>query len=167
MSHPTHIYLDDTTYFITARTVDRKKYFNAPKKKNIIIQQINKAKKKFGFSIYAWVILDNHYHLLIHIKEKGDLSKIFQIVNGGSSFELNKHLKENNKIWERYWDWVIDSEDMFWEKFRYTIINPYKHQIVKSISELPNYPFSSFKQNMKQHGKDFIFGLADESYLDE
>jgi len=167
MSHPIHIALDDTTYFITARTYSRRKYFDTPVKKKIIIRQINRAKTKYGFLIYAWVILDNHYHFLIHIKKAGDLSKIMQIINGGSSFELNKAIKENFKIWDRYWDWIIESEEIFWDKFRYIITNPYKHGVIKSIADLPNYPFSSFNQNVKQYGKDFIFGLANESYRED
>ena len=162
MSHPIHIALDDTTYFITARTYNGQKYFNTPEKKKIIIQQINKAKIKYGFLIYAWVILDNHYHFLIHIKQAGDLQKIMQIINGGSSFGLNRLTKENNKVW----DWMIESEEMFWDKFRYIISNPYKHGVVKSIADLSNYPFSSFKQNLDQYGKDFIFSLANESYME-
>ena len=45
--HPPHWYQDNTTYFITSRTVNAKKYFNDYDKKNIIYNILREGIKKF------------------------------------------------------------------------------------------------------------------------
>jgi putative transposase len=133
--HPPHFLEDNTIYFVTARTVDQAPYFNSNSKAGLL---------KFQIALYAWVLLNNHYHLLFKIKKGEDLSKFINFLNGKSSFELNK--SENTigrKIWYQYWDHSIRDETDFWQHFNYIHNNPVKH----SLQEFsPGIRLSLFKR---------------------
>ncbi|MFA6533600.1 MAG: transposase [Patescibacteria group bacterium] len=68
LHRPAHLYLEDEIYFITARTLGRHGYFIGERKK-ILLKSLAIAIKKYGAKIYGWVILDNHYHLLLSFRE--------------------------------------------------------------------------------------------------
>jgi REP element-mobilizing transposase RayT len=61
---PPHLYLDGEIYFVTCRTVNKVNYF-VGKKKMILKNCLMRVVKKYQAEIYSWVILNNHYHLLL------------------------------------------------------------------------------------------------------
>lgn len=65
---PPHLYLDNTYYFITSGTFHKKPYFNSHEKKELIREALFHAVNAYSYSLLAWVIFDNHYHLLIKTK---------------------------------------------------------------------------------------------------
>ena len=67
---PPHIYRDNQIYFLTSRTYKEICYFNNDSKKEILKNVLIESIKRFNIKIYAWVIMDNHYHLLFHINRK-------------------------------------------------------------------------------------------------
>lgn len=155
--HPPHFLKNDTIYFLTARTVDKSCYFNLDVKKNIIVGCLNEAIKKYNLNLFAYVILDNHYHLLLEIENSKNLSLFLQIINGKSAFLLNKsENKVGRKIWYNYWDRCIRSERDFWIRFNYIHNNPVKHGYVKNIDRLVSYKFSSYNQWVCKKGKKWL-----------
>jgi len=64
---PFHLYLGDHVYFLTAHTYLNKLFLNTPSKKVKLLKKIKVFLKQFGFNLYAWVILDNHYHILFKV----------------------------------------------------------------------------------------------------
>ena len=105
---PHHLYVDDQLYFVTAHT-----YLNRYKLKNDFERQKIQDKilsfiKCYNYELYAWVILDNHYHVLFKTRRGKDLPKLFGKIHGGYSYEMNKQENcKGRKIWQNYWDWCI------------------------------------------------------------
>jgi len=66
---PTHLYLSHKLYFITGKTLHGEKYFNTNQKKIIFTQIFNNLSKQMSVKIYAWILLDNHYHLLVSFND--------------------------------------------------------------------------------------------------
>lgn len=150
--HPPHIFKNNTLYFLTVRTIDKSHYFNTIQKKNILKSCLKAGLQKHAIKIFAWVILSNHYHLLVKIINKDDLPKFIKAINGKSSFELNRiENKQNRKIWHNYWDRCIRSEKDFWTRFNYIHNNPIKHGYIKNSDELKKYKFSSYDQWTKKN----------------
>lgn len=167
--HPPHILKDNSIYFITARTVSdfrqdsTIKYFNTDQKKNIFYSVLKEAKNRFKIALYAWVLLDNHYHMLLKIKNSHNLSKFIQNLHTNSARLLNLlDKKPNRKIWYQYWDHCIRSEKDFYQHFNYIHNNPIKHKKVKDLEELPNYEFSSFGTWLNKKGKEWIYSCFEK-----
>ena len=161
---PPHIYLDNQIYFLTVRCFRGQIYFKG--KENLIMYIIEKITKEFKYSIYAWVILDNHFHLLFRVEK--EFKKFIQILNGRISFNVNKIDKvRGRKIIYNYWDHCIRDEADFYKHFNYIHNNPIKHKKVKNIEELNLYKYSSFNTWIKKKGREWInFSFSDYFILD-
>ncbi len=61
---PHHIY-GGHTYFVTGRCYEKKKYFYDDVRKKIFQHILKNVAQKENIGIFAWVLLDNHYHILI------------------------------------------------------------------------------------------------------
>ena len=88
---PAHIYLDGEIYFVSCRTFRGKSYFRG-NSKDFIVSSVRLAKEKYNFKLFAWAILDNHYHLLLEVAKGDDLFKVVRFINGRSARLLNKLL---------------------------------------------------------------------------
>ena len=151
---PPHYYFDQKIYFITARTINKEKFFNTKEKKNILKKIIKEAGDKFQITFYAWIILDNHYHLLLNISQGKLLSAFMKAINGKSAFLLNKIDKtEKRKIWFNYWDRCIRNEKDFWIRFNYIHHNSIKHGCVK---EMKDHQFSSYNNWIEKEGIEWV-----------
>ena len=176
--HPPHIYLDNTAYFITAKTFNRQLIFANPDHKSQFRNFLKTKFIKYEVKCSAWVILNEHYHLLIHIKNKSQLPRFIKSLHGESAIWLNK--KDafiGRRVWHNYWDYIPRSEREFYTIFNYIHANPAKHGYLKrgasflqntmetSLTQdeaidfhdmLLDYPFSSYPYYAKKYGRHGI-----------
>jgi len=130
--HPPHIYLEAGTYFITASTLDKKNVFNSEQKKELLKVTSKNAAKRYEIELYAWVILSNHYHLLLKTQDKQGIYKFIKSLHGKSALELNKlDGTLGRQVWYNYWDRCPRGEKDFYTFFNYIHINPIKHGYVR------------------------------------
>ena len=152
--HPPHLYLDDTVYFLTARVYGKQHILNTDTKKQLLLDIINKVFLKYQFKMYAWVILNNHYHIEFKTRLGSDLVKVMQFIHGRCSFKINN--LENcrgRKIFQNYWDHGIRNEHDFYVHFNYIHNNPVKHGYVNEMGE---YPFSSYQYWYEKKSEEWI-----------
>ena len=155
--HPPHIYKNETIYFISSRTINKDRFFEKNFEKDILWLVLRKAINKFKIGLFAWVLLDNHYHLLFKIQDGKNLLRFIHFINGKSSFLLNQaEMRRGRKIWCQYWDKCIRDEVDFWKHFNYIHHNPIKHSLVKNKNELENYKFCSYRNWLSKKSKEWL-----------
>lgn len=80
-----------------------------------------------SIDIRAWVVLPNHYHLLI----EGDLhvfSRRVAHLHNGKATQWNREDKTpGRKVWHRFSDRIIRSERHYYASLNYNHANPVKH----------------------------------------
>ncbi|MEW6685441.1 MAG: transposase [Candidatus Edwardsbacteria bacterium] len=151
---PFHLYLDNMYYFLTSHTYQNKFVLESDLDKRLLYEKVRKWFKDSGYKIFAWVILDNHYHLLFQTLKSSDLPKVISKIHSGFSYEINKlENSEGRKIWQNYWDKCIRSRKDFWRHFNYIHHNPVKHKYVKRMDD---YRFSSFSYWKETKGMDWV-----------
>ncbi|MEO0110283.1 MAG: transposase [candidate division WOR-3 bacterium] len=154
---PIHFYLDNTFYFLTAHTYQDQPILSSDSYKIMLLKKIRKWLKEYHYNLFAWVILDNHYHLLFQTQKGADLPKITAKIHTGFSYEVNKREnKQGRKIWQNYWDKCLRSEKDFWRHFNYVHHNPIKHNYVKQMED---YKFSSFNYWLKVNGINWLMSV--------
>lgn len=100
------------------------------------------------------MILDDHYHLLLHLEHGADLKIFMRCLHGRTSFELNKKTnRRGRQVWHNYWDRLVESEADYWTRFNYIHHNPLKHGYV---SDPADRHFSSYPQWLKQEGEEWM-----------
>lgn len=177
--HPPHIYADDAYYFITAGTVRRQRLLNTDAKRKLLRDILKEALQPYGIRLYAWVILADHYHLLLQTSDVAPINRFIQRIHGQSAIRLNKlDGTPGRQVWYQYWDRFPRGEPGFWAYFNYIHINPIKHGYVK-VSDgvlklvsnrvtivpeyaselhlcLTEYPHSSYHYYLREHGEELL-----------
>ncbi len=64
---PPHLFIDNALYFITGSTCLKNPLLIGNKAKDIFYEQLVKYVKNFDYRLMEWVVLNNHYHILIRI----------------------------------------------------------------------------------------------------
>jgi putative transposase len=62
--NPTHLFLDDTRYFITAAIWKKRPLLKNHELKVMLSETFKGVFQRDHWQLHHWVILDNHYHLL-------------------------------------------------------------------------------------------------------
>lgn len=152
-NRPTHILQDDSFYFITVRTVDAQWFLQPESYKQILLDKIHEKASKFGYPLIAFVILNNHYHLILKVDDSSKLSKFISELNGSSSREINKadHVIDR-KIWWNFYDHIIRDESDFFKHLNYIHQNPIKHELAKDFG----YRFSSYNAWVEKKGVEYM-----------
>lgn len=152
--HPPHVYLDDTWYAITAATKSRDRLFAPPGYKDLVRDKLKSLVVEFKLHLAAWVILDNHYHLLVKLDQGARMSTFIQRLHGSTSHEINKRDGARGRmVWHNYWDTCIRGEHDYWTRFNYIHHNPVKHGYV---TDMADWPYSSYRWYMNHKGADWL-----------
>jgi putative transposase len=151
---PLHIYLDDAWYFITASTVNHAFYLSTQAHLILWRDAFFELASKFDLTICAWVVLKNHYHIMVQPSKGRDIGKFIGQLHGRTSRQIN--LLDNIKgrqVWYSYWDTCIRGEADFWARFNYIHYNPVKHRYAENPED---WAFSSYRFYQKQEGEEWL-----------
>jgi putative transposase len=102
----------------------------------------------------AWVLLPNHYHLLVQIDRMQSFGKKLGQLHGRTSFEMNREDGQRGRqVWFRSQDRCMRSESHFAVTLNYIHNNPVKHGYVSKWSDCP---YSSVHWYLETKGRDWM-----------
>lgn len=155
-----YISKDNPCYYFTSVTNNRLPVFRTGKLKEITCKAISEARKSSEISIFAYVIMPDHFHIITGGKLKP--SEILRYLNGVTARRVIDYLKENNfntsleklkhfeqkrgykySLWEHHSDtFIITSESMFMQKVNYIHLNPVRAGLAENMDD---YLYSSVR----------------------
>jgi len=126
-------------HFITFSCYRRLPYLESSKSKDILEQVIERTRRSHKGTIYAYVLMPEHVHLLLSEPERHQLSSTIRVLKGESS----KLLKGTGvRFWQpRYYDFNVFTTPKLVEKIRYIHRNPVTRGLVTKPED---YRWSSF-----------------------
>ncbi|MFH0780079.1 MAG: transposase [Parcubacteria group bacterium] len=129
--------------------------------KEILLEQIIRAREKFGIDIIAYSIASNHYHLFAHCDSSAQMTKTLQGINGASSRFINLRNNRNGSIWfaASKHSCVVQGREEYFKVLAYIIGNPLKHGLARDFIELANYKYCSYNEAVKEYGKEMADNL--------
>jgi REP element-mobilizing transposase RayT len=93
------------------------------------------------YKLYAWCVMPNHAHILMHVFQGYPLSKSLQSIKSYSARRLNELLGTSGRIWEpEYFDRWIRSDEHFRNEVEYIEYNPVAAGLCRLAQD---WPFSS------------------------
>ena len=142
MARPLRIEYEGALYHVTARGNERKKIYFSKTDYEKFLYYVAQAKKKFGIKIYSYVLMSNHYHLVIETPE-ANLCKTMQYINGSYTTYLNIKRRRSGHLFQgRYKAIIVDRDNYLLELSRYVHMNPVRAKIVEKPEE---YVYSSYR----------------------
>ena len=138
-------------YFATSTITEWLPVFTSERYFEIIVSSLQFCIENKGLKLYAYVILDNHFHLVVSAP---DLSKTMTSMKKFTAHEIIKQLKEDKKEWllnqlayykkrhkkgsihqvwqEGFHPQLLVTEEMLIQKINYLHKNPVKRGFVDS-----------------------------------
>jgi putative transposase len=103
-----------------------------PQVAEILVQRILACRDKGAYLLYEFVVMPNHFHLLLTPGVSMSLEKAVQLIKGGSSHEIHKHSGNHMEIWQvGFHDWTIRDGEDYRTKVRYIQMNPVQAHLVE------------------------------------
>ncbi len=153
MSRPYRLQGENCFYHITSRGDDRKSIFISGYDYQQFLKYVSQAKKKYHFYLYAYVLMSNHYHLLIETTQP-NLSRIMHDINSAYTIYYNKKRNRCGHLFQgRYKSILVDKDNYLLELTRYIHLNPVR---AKMVSRPEEYTWSSYQGYLKRAGDGVV-----------
>ena len=134
--------------FITQVVENRLPLFTHSENVSLLRQVWHRTKERHPFTMLAYVILPDHFHLLIQPNEKSNFSQIMHSMKMSFTLSYKRFLKVNTplKFWQkRFWDHIIRSEMDLENHLHYIHFNPIKHGYVQDPNNWENSSFHEWQ----------------------
>ena len=161
----TRISFDTPCYFFTSVAHHRLPIFQTDKLKEIMCSALNDARRSSGMLYFAYVIMQEHFHIVTDGKRSP--SDSLRFLNGVSARKIIDYLKENEfdaslaklkqakkkdgwqySVWEHHSDkFLLTSDSKFMEKVNYIHNNPVEEGLVERPED---YVYSSARIWLKK-----------------
>jgi REP-associated tyrosine transposase len=141
MSKLPHRVLVGSTYFIISGTSERRELFRVQEIAEILVRRILVCRDKGAYQLHEFVVMPNHFHLLMTPGTTMTLEKAVQLIKGGSSHEIHAQRGNKIQIWQTgFHDWTIRDGEDYKSKVRYIHMNPVR---ARSVEKPEDWPFGS------------------------
>lgn len=135
MARPPRIEYEDAFYHITARGNARNRIFADDFDREMFLDIVKAAHKRFGFIVHAFVLMDNHYHFLLQTP-RPNLSASMRDINGIYTQSFNRRHKRVGHIFQgRFKPIVVNRDEHYIELIRYIHLNPWRARMVKRLDQ--------------------------------
>jgi putative transposase len=151
---------DHPCYYLTSFAKDRLRVFRTDALKTVVCKALDEARNSGKFSLYAYVIMPDHLHIITDSMLKA--SKTLQFVNGIISRRVIDYLKDAGfetslrklehavgrrrrrySLWDRHPDArLLLTEEMLMQRVKYTHMNPVRAGLVERAED---YRWSSVR----------------------
>jgi len=129
-------------YHIICKGVEGTDIFTDDVDKNKFLQLLQKMVKSHKISLFSYVLMDTHFHLLLKTEE-ANLSQAMQFLNSSYAHWFNiRHIRKGHLFQNRYKSHLIQNFLYLFSVTSYISLNPVKAGLVDSPEE---YPWSSFQ----------------------
>ena len=134
MTNIRRYYKDGNIYFLTHVTCNRDPILID--NFDLFDESIRSLKMKNKFDIFAWVVLPDHFHMIIN-PFKEDLSVLMKKLKLKVSARYRiRNKSTSGRIWQyRFWDHIIRDQNDLNKHIDYIHYNPVKHNLVMSPFE--------------------------------
>ena len=134
--HPQHL---------IQRGNNRQPCFFSDSDRRLYLRLLHQAAEKFGGSVHAYVLMNNHAHILATGAEKGALGRMMQSLGRRYVRYFNIKHRRTGTLWEgRYKSSLIESDRYLLACYRYIELNPVRANIVAAPGD---FGWSSFHCN--------------------
>ena len=128
------VLLDGAKYHVTARANHKEMLMEQDTTKQMFLEVLARAKQKFEFELDNFVIMGNHFHLIIQPLGDTSLSKIMKWILQTFAIRYNRANGLWGHFWgDRYYSWIIPTLQDFLRTFTYLDENPVRAGLAKHI----------------------------------
>lgn len=128
-------------YHIFNRGNNKQETFEDAQDYQVFLKYLRQAKEKYKFKLFSYVLMTNHFHLLLQLESFTDLGEIMQAVCQPYVFYFNTRQKRVGHLFQgRYKAYLVEKETYLLKLTQYIHLNPVRAGMVIDPRQ---YPWSS------------------------
>ena len=140
MGRKPRIEYEGAIYHVIQRGNNKERIFAKDWYKKFFLEELKGYKDALSFKLYAFVVMDNHYHLVLQTLDK-PLHKIMHFINSRYSKYYNKLRERSGHVFQgRYKAFLVHNDSYLLALLRYIHQNPLRANICTFTAE---YEWSS------------------------
>jgi len=182
MARPLRIDLKDGWYHVSSRGNERRAIYRDDRDRRRFLELVGEGVEQYGILIHAYVLMDNHYHLVVETP-RANLSAALQWINQRYSGWFNRrHRRVGHLFQGRFRAIVVEPGAYAAELSRYVHLNPVRvkrlgldkaaqarrragvrddpvnrEQVAERLRRLRSYPWSSYPAYVgRRQGADWL-----------
>src|SRR4030042_4532668 len=128
-------------HHVMARGIEQGLIFRDYRDREDLIRRLSELTLKQAWSIYAWALMPNHFHLLVRSGKNPLSQNMRALMSGYAGYFNRRHNRHGHLFQNRYKSIVCEEEPYFLELVRYLHLNPLRAGVVKSIAALDVHPW--------------------------
>jgi REP element-mobilizing transposase RayT len=151
MGRPLRVEYTGALYHITSRGNERKKIFLDDGDRKKFLGILEDYHNRYGILIHSYVLMDNHYHLILETP-KGNLLKVMHGLNGGYTGYFNRKYGRTGHLFQgRYKGIIIDKDSYLIPLSRYVHLNSVRARIAERPEQYRWSSYPGYIGKGKQH----------------
>ncbi len=124
-------------YLLTAVVNGREPIFDDWQLGRLIVQQLRDAHEDQWADSLAFVVMPDHLHWLVQLREKS-LAQLMCRIKSRSSLTINRALGRKGRLWQKgYHDRGVRHEEDLKDFARYVVHNPIRAGLVGRVHDYP------------------------------
>jgi putative transposase len=141
---PAHHTSEPGWYFITGGTYLKKPFLAEEGRRTAFVDLLKRLATEFTFELQAWVVMINHYHLLLWSAGAPNIPAFIRKLHSKNAHDINAaDCVTGRRVWYQYWDETVRTENACLSHVNYIHENPVHHR-VERVAE--NYRWSSARE---------------------
>src|ERR1700691_2143889 len=145
-------------HFITCSCYHRKPWLNSARRRDLFVSILEQTRQRYRFVVLGYVVMPEHFHLLISEPQEGDPSKVMPVVKQRFAQRVLRRVRQERNgnqtslwnltpahVWQarfydfqaRFYDFNVWTEHKRVEKLRYMHRNPVKRGLVAAPEQWP------------------------------
>ena len=142
MSRPLRLEFAGALWHVTSRGNEKREIFRDEADREVFLAILGRTVGLFRWTLHAYVLLRNHFHLLVETPEP-TLSRGMRQLNGLYTQAFNRrHRRVGHLLQGRFKSVLVDKETHFLELSRYLALNPVRAGAARSARA---WPWSSYR----------------------
>ena len=144
---PRHARLDapGALHHIMVRGIDKSNIFRDAEDKARFLERLGQNVQNSKCSIHAWVLMDNHVHLLFRSGQDGISAVMRKLLTWYAQYFNRRHGRKGHLFENRYKSILCDEDNYLLALVRYIHCNPIRAKIIHTMAELDRYPWSGHR----------------------
>jgi len=144
-------------HHIMVRGIDKTKIFRDDQDKSRFLERLSQTVEESKSSVYAWVLMDNHVHILFKSGKDGISTVMRKLLTWYAQYFNRRHRRTGHLFENRYKSILCDEDNYLLALIRYIHLNPVRAKLVAELEQLDRYHWT---------GHRAIIGKTKHSWMD-
>jgi putative transposase len=132
-------------HHIMVRGIDKSNIFRDAEDKAKFLERLGQNVQAAKCSIYAWVLMDNHVHLLFRSGQDGISAVMRKLLTWYAQYFNRRHRRKGHLFENRYKSILCEEDNYLLALVRYIHLNPVRVKIIQTMTEMDKYPWSGHR----------------------